>query len=196
MTRITIAAALIAAVSATPAIAQGEFSEGSQAKSWNLFGEEKARFEGVAIDALCVLAGDCPTDCGAGQRQMGILRSEDGRFLLANKNVQPAFTGATVDLAPYCGLTVEVDGLLVGDPDITPDLVDAKLFQVQTVRILDTDDVRKTDLWTSDWARRHTDVGGDGPWFRRDPKVMEQIEAHGRLGLGAEADQKFIEENF
>ncbi|MCH8951443.1 MAG: hypothetical protein IID49_04825 [Proteobacteria bacterium] len=188
------AAALILA--AAPALAGGEFSAGSEAKSWNLFGEEKARFEGKVVDALCLLTGDCPADCGAGKRQMGILRSSDGRFLLVNKNGQPVFTGASVDLAPYCGQTVEIDGLLVGDPDITPGLGDAKLFQVQTVRILGEGAAKKTNLWTKDWKRRNPDAGGKGPWFRRDPGVREQIEAHGRLGLGAEADRKYIEETF
>jgi hypothetical protein len=143
-----------------------------------------------------VLTGDCPADCGAGRRQLGVLRAADGRFLPATKNIQPAFTGATVDLAPYCGKDVEVDGLLIGDTDVTPGLAGAKLLQVQTIRVLGEDTVNKEDLWTRDWAERNRDAGGEGPWFRRDPKVMEQIEAHGRLGLGAEADQKFIEENF
>ena len=98
MMRHVIAAALILA--ASPTLAGGEFSAGSKAKSWSLFGEEKARFEGRVVDALCVLTSDCPTDCGAGKRQMGILRSTDGRFLLVNKNGQPVFTGAAVDLAP------------------------------------------------------------------------------------------------
>jgi hypothetical protein len=194
MMKYLVVAALILAASA--ALAEGEFSAGSKAKSWDLFGEEKARFEGKVVDALCVLTGDCPADCGAGKRQMGILRAADGRFLLVNKNIQPAFTGATVDLAPYCGQTVEVDGLLVGDRDVTPGLGDGRLYQVQTVRVLGEDAAKKANLWTKDWAERNADVGGKGPWFRRDPKVMEQIEAHGRLGLGAEADRKYIEENF
>jgi len=194
MRHLITAAALILA--ATPALAEGDFSAGSEAKSWNLFGEEKARFEGKVVDALCVLTGDCPADCGAGKRQMGILRSADGRFLLVNKNGQPAFTGATVDLTRYCGRTVEVDGLLVGDLDITPGLGEAKLFQVQTVRIPGETAAKKTNIWTRDWAKRNADLGGKGPWFRRDPGVMEQIEANGRLGLGEEEDRKYIEENF
>ena len=194
MMRHVIAAALILA--ASPALAEGEFSAGSKAKSWSLFGEEKARFEGKVVDALCLLTGDCPADCGAGKRQMGILRSADGRFLLVNKNGQPVFTGASVDLVPYCSQMVEVDGLLVGDREITPGLGEAKLLQVQTVRILGAEAANKTNLWTRDWAKRNPDAGGKGPWFRRDPGVMEQIEAHGRLGLGAEADRKYIEDNF
>jgi len=194
MRHLIAAAALILATA--PALAEGEFSAGSKAKSWNLFGEETARFEGKVVDALCLLTGDCPADCGAGKRQMGILRSSDDRFLLANKNGQPAFTGATVDLVAYCGQTVEVDGLLVGDRDITPGLGEAKLFQVQTVRILGEGAAKKTNLWTRDWKQRNPDAGGKGPWFRRDPRVTEQIKAHGRLGLGAEADRKYIEDNF
>ena len=121
---------------------------------------------------------------------MGILRSSDGHFILANKNGQPAFTGATVDLAPYCGQIVEVDGLLVGDPEITPGLGNAKLFQVQTIRAAGADKAaKKANLWTKDWKKRNPDVGGKGPWFKRDPKVAAEIEANGRLGLGAEADQ-------
>lgn len=185
---------LIAALAASPAVA-GDFSAGSQAKSWGLLGEELARFEGRVTDALCQITGDCPADCGAGKRQMGVLRAADGVFLLATKNTQPAFTGATVDLAPYCGREVEVDGLLVGDPDVTPGLT-AKMLQVQTVRVLGEETLHKTDRWTGDWSARHPDAAGEGPWFRRDPGVAAQIEAHGRLGLGAEADAKFIEENF
>jgi hypothetical protein len=186
---------LIAALGASPALA-GDFSEGSQAKSWGLLGEELARFEGTVIDALCVLTGDCPSDCGAGARQMGILRLADDQFVLATKNTQPAFTGANIDLAPYCGQTVEADGLLVGDSDVTPGLAGAKLLQVQTLRLLDEETVHKANLWTRDWDARNPDAGGEGPWFRRDPAVAAQIEAHGRLGLGAEADEQYIKDNF
>lgn len=186
---------ILALTAAGPALADGPFSEGSEAKSWSLFGEEKARFEGRVVDALCVLTGDCPGDCGAGARQMGILRAADGRFVLASKNGQPLFTGASVDLAAFCGRDVEVDGLLVGDDNITPGL-DAKIYQVQTIRLLGEDDAQQADLWTRKWEERFPAAEGDDPWFRRDPRIEAQIEAHGRLGLGAEADAAFAEENF
>ncbi len=186
---------IAAALAATPALAEGPFSAGSQAKSWGLLGEETARFEGTVVDALCALTGDCPADCGAGARQMGILRSADNAFVLATKNGQPAFTGATVDLAPYCGQTVEADGLLVGDRDATPGL-GAKLYQVQTVRVIGSQEATPTGLWTEDWAKRNAGVPGEGPWFERDPRVKAEIAAHGRLGLGEAEDKKFAEENF
>ena len=193
MKRMIIALALLAA---SPAVAGGEFAEGSKAKSWDLQGQENALFEGKVVDALCALTGDCPADCGAGERQMGIIRSSDGHFILANKNGQPAFPGAPVDLAPYCGQIVEVDGLLVGDPEITPGLGNAKLFQVQTIRVAGADKAVKTNHWTKDWKKRNPDVGGKGGWFKRDPNVAAEIEANGRLGLGAEADKLYIEDNF
>jgi len=185
----------VALLAAGPALAEGPFSEGSAAKSWNLFGEEKARFEGRVVDALCELTGDCPEDCGAGARQMGIVRSADDTFVFASKNGQPLFTGANVDLAAFCGQEVEVDGLLVGDESITPGLA-AKIYQVQTIRVVGEDEVHKANLWTKKWQERFPDAAGEGPWFRRDPRIEREIEEHGRLGLGPEADEAFAEENF
>lgn len=92
---------LVAALTAfaAPAYAQ-DFSDGSQAGSWNLYAEVPARFEAKVVDLLCELTGDCPQDCGAGRRQLGLLRSADNVLVLAMKNNQPLFTGAAVDLAP------------------------------------------------------------------------------------------------
>lgn len=191
----TLAMMAAALLAASPALAEGPFSEGSEAASWNLFGEEKARFRGRAVDALCALTGDCPADCGGGARQMGILRAADGAFVLAAKNAQPLFTGATVDLAAFCGMEIEVDGLLVGDPAITPGL-GAQVYQVQTVRVPGGDTVHEANLWTERWAERFPDAPGEGQWFERDPRVREEIAEHGYLGLGRAADEAFAEENF
>ena len=188
------AAGLLAGLFAAPALAQ-DFSEGSQAKEGNLFGVEKAKFEATVTDAVCALTGDCLADCGAGLRQMVVIRARDGVMMLVNKNGQPAFSGATVDLAPYCNQLVEVDGLMVGDPNITPGLK-AKLFMVQLVRPMGQEEWNKANLFTKDWAKKHPEWKGKGPWFRRDGRIKAEIEANGYLGLGAEADAKYIEENF
>ena len=190
MTRFLIGTAVAAAM-AMPAVA-ADFSEGSQAKPWGLVGERLARFEAKIVDVPCVLTGDCPEDCGAGLRQMAILREADGKMLLAFKNIQPIFTGATVDLAQYCGQTVTVDGLLVGDEEYTKG---AEIMQVQTVTV-GGGEPAKTDLWSKDWAEKNPDATGKGQWFRRDPRIKARIEAEGYLGLGLEEDQKYIEENF
>lgn len=193
----TIATALLAlAALAAPAAAPAQdFSQGSEAKSWNLFGEEKARFEARVVDAVCALSGDCPEDCGAGLRQMALIRSADGVMMLVNKNGQPAFSGATVDLAPYCGETVEVDGLMVGDPAITPGL-GAKLYQVQRIRLAGAAEWADANRFTADWAEKHPEAAGEGPWFRRDPQILEEIGRTGYLGLGPEVDAAFIADWF
>lgn len=185
--------ALIALLLATPALAaeDGAFSEGSEAKSWNLTAQEKARFTAKVVDILCEIAGDCPKDCGAGTRQMGLVREADGALIFPNKNGQPIFTGAATDLAPYCGKMVEVDGLLTGGDEITPG--SAKIYQVQRIRELGGE-WKKANRWTKEWARKNPDAKGKGPWFRRDPRITEEIAKDGYLGLGPDEDKVFIKD--
>jgi hypothetical protein len=171
----------------------GPFSDGSQAESWGLLGEEPARFTATVVDILCELTGDCPANCGEGTRHLGLLREADGQLVLAAKNAQAAFNGAVSDLLPHCGQRIEVDGLLVGDKEITP--LGAKIFQVQLIRG-PGGDWQKATLWTKQWQEDHPQATGAGPWYRRDPRVRAQIEANGYLGLGTQADQTFIEENY
>lgn len=172
----------------------GPFAEGSQAESWGLAGEEKARFEATVVDVLCELTGDCPADCGAGGRQLGLLRQADGALVLAAKNGQPLFTGAGQDLLPWCGQAVEVDGLMVGDPEAAP----ARVYQIQLIRKAGSGgEFVKADRWTQTWDARYPELAAlPGPWFRKDPRVAALVEANGWLGLGLETDAKFLEEWF
>ena len=176
---------------AFPALAQ-DFSEGSNAKSWNLYAEQPATFEAKVVDVLCQLTGDCPKDCGAGKRQIGLLRTADDVFVLAMKNRQAAFSGAAADLAPYCGQTVQVDGLLLDDPELNA----RNLYLVQSIRPAGADDWVKANQFTKVWAKEHPEAKGKGPWFRRDPRVNEVIAREGYLGLGLETDTAFITEWF
>ncbi len=58
------------------------FAPGSRAAdSWGLPGEKEVRFEAKVVDILCELTGDCPADCGAGKRQLGLLK-DDGTLVL------------------------------------------------------------------------------------------------------------------
>ena len=168
-------AGLLALALALPAAAQAQdFSAGSAAKSWGLLGEEMARFEAQVVDVLCELGGDCPEDCGGGARQLGLLRSADGVLVMPMKNGQPVFSGAVADLLPYCGETVEVDGLLVGEPEARP-----------------------ANRFTEAWATANPEAAAEGgEWFRADPDVRARIEAEGYLGLGPEVDAAFIAEWF
>lgn len=186
MLRCLCALALIA----TPLAAQ-DFSEGSEARSWNLYAEVPARFEAKVVDLLCTLTGDCPDDCGAGKRQMGLLRTADDVLVYPMKNSQPAFTGAAVELQPFCNQTVEVDGLLIDD-----EYVGARnVYLVQRLKADGADWIR-ANQWTKVWAKAHPDAKGKGPWFRRDPRVNAVIAREGHLGLGLEVDAAYIAEAF
>lgn len=189
-----IALGVAAALLAQPALAEAEFAEGSQVTGWdNLQGRENATFRAKVVDVICALTGDCPADCGGGARQMALLREADGALILAAKNAQPLFTGATEDLAPYCGQSVTVDGLLVGDPALT----DTKVYQVFLIRREGHEASAKAERWSRIWNRAHKDQAKrDEPWFRRDPAVRQAIEENGYLGLGSATDEAFIEENY
>lgn len=179
------------ALMASPLAAQ-DFSEGSEARSWNLYAEVPAKFEAQVVDLLCTLTGDCPADCGAGKRQLGLLRSVDGVLVLPMKNSQPAFTGAAVELAPFCGQTVTVDGLMLDDPELGAN----NLYLVQTILPAGADAKIKANQWTKAWAKAHPEAKGKGAWFRRDPRIKDIIATEGYLGLGLAEDEAYIAENF
>ncbi|MEM7488041.1 MAG: hypothetical protein AAF390_02845 [Pseudomonadota bacterium] len=176
---------------AGPAMAQ-DFSENSEARSWNLFAEVPARFTAVVSDPLCELAGQCADDCGGGARQLVLIREADDAMIFPLKNSQPAFTGAVAELAPFCGQQVEVDGLMIDDPEIGA----SNVYLVQTIRAVGDEEWIKANTWTKKWADENPEAAGDGPWFRRDPRILAEIEEEGYLGIGEDADQAFFEDWF
>ncbi len=178
-------------LAAAPLAAQ-DFSEGSEANSWNLYAEQPARFEARVVDVLCELTGDCPADCGAGTRQMGLVRSADDVLVLALKNNQPNFMGAATELAPFCNQTVTVDGLLIEDPDLGA----TNVYQVQTILPEGASEPVKANTASKRWAEANPDAAGEGPWFRRDPRIQAIIAEEGYLGLGLEEDAAYAEESF
>ncbi|MGF1474648.1 MAG: hypothetical protein ACFB6S_03700 [Geminicoccaceae bacterium] len=177
---LTVAAALVS-LSAVQVQAQE-----SEAKSWGLTGQELARFQAKVVDIECELGGECPDNCGDGRHQLGLVDSE-GTLIPVAKNTQPAFNGAVYDLLPYCGKDVEVDGLFSGHSGF-------RFYQVQLIKEVDAEEFAKTNLWTKVWAEKFPEAEGEGPWFRRDPRIQQRIEANGYLGLGPEADEQFIAE--
>jgi hypothetical protein len=174
-----------------PLMAQG-FSEGSTAKSWNLYAEQKAFFKAKVVDPLCTLAGDCPQNCGDGRRQLALLRAKDDVLVFPLKNSQAAFTGAANELLPFCGKDVEVDGLMIEDPDLSA----TNLYMVQKIRLSGDTKWIKANRRTKVWAKANPDAKGKGPWFRRDPRINAEIAKNGYLGLGLEIDKAFIKEWF
>lgn len=188
-----IAAAIALMVSAIPAGAQDIGSQDtgtrdSQAKTWNLTNEEKARFDARVVDILCELSGDCPANCGDGNRQLGLLRT-DGTLVLVFKNVQPIFSGAVEDLLPYCGKEVEVDGLFAAFDDAP-----AKAYQVQLIREKGDETFSRTNRWTKVWNAANPDLAKvKGPWFRKEPRINALIARDGYLGLGPDVDRELDE---
>ena len=179
---VSLASMAVFAVTALPLNAQE-----SQANSWNLTEEQASTFEAKVIDPLCDMSGDCPQNCGDGTRQLALKKS-DGEIVLVLKNGQPQFNGAVPDLLAFCGQDVEVDGLFTG-------FGGTRVYQVQLIRTAGTDVWQKANTWLDAWKAAHPEQAeGEGPWFRRDPAVLERIEKDGYLGLGKEADAKFIAE--
>ncbi len=169
----------IACLCAAPAAAQ-DFSEGSEAKSWNLYAEVPATFEAKVVDITCEITGDCADNCGDGKRQIGLLRAADGVLIFPNKNAQTGFQGAGTDLLPFCGQDVQVDGLMLVDEDIGLN----NIYQLQKIRAVGSEDWVKANTWSKQWAKRHPEAKGKGPWFRRDPRVNAIIAETGYLGQG------------
>ena len=168
-----------------------DFSIGSKAKEWNLYGEEKALFSGKVVDILCELTGNCAANCGSGKRHMGIVRSSDNQLIAVLKNRQASFNGATEDLLPYCNKMVDVDGLMIGEDEV----VTTKFYMVQLIRISGEDKWNKTTRWTKQWRAKNPEATGKGAWFRRDPRVKKQLAKSGHFGLGVDFDAKYLEEN-
>ena len=66
------------------------------------------------MDILCELTGDCPSNCGDGKRQFGLLL-DDGRLIPMVKNFGP-FAGTASDLKGFCGKWIIADGLFINNP--------------------------------------------------------------------------------
>ncbi len=157
------------------------------AESWGLPGEEEVRFEAKVVDLLCALTGDCPADCGAGQRQLGLLR-DDGTLVLPLKN-QVIFAGAAAELIGFCGRRVVADGLMVTNRGHS-------IFALQFVKSAPDGKWQRANRFLPGWAQRN---GVDAKsatakrWFENDPRVKDLIARDGKLGLGLEADRKYLE---
>ncbi len=156
------------------------------AKSWGVTGEEIARFEAKVVDIMCELTGDCPENCGDGKRQLGLIDG-DGKLILVGKNQSP-FSGAVVELLPFCGKQITADGLFTENRGV-------RFFAIQFVREGTDGEWRGATRFVSDWAEKNgfaADSAEAKQWFRNDPNVIRIIERDGLLGLGKEADEEFL----
>ncbi len=154
------------------------------AKSWGVTNEEIARFDAKVVDIACELGGDCPANCGDGKRQLGLL-TDDGKLILVSKNAT-AFTGAAEELVDFCNKQVTADGLWTENRGV-------RFFAIQFVREVGGE-WRAANRFTKKWsARTGIEESKAGNWFRHDLRIKEVFDQKGLLGLGAEADKKFLE---
>jgi hypothetical protein len=133
--------------------------------------EKPMEITGVVVDVLCEVAKRCVPDCGGGRRQLGI-RDANGKLTPVVKNTD-LFAGAQVDLAPHCGKTVTLDGLLFENPRMP-------IYMAQGIK---TDPNAKeftpVDGYVKQWTARN---GPAEEWFRADSRVKELIARNGVLG--------------
>jgi hypothetical protein len=189
---LTLGTSLLSALALSSVTAfAADFSKGSKAKDFGLNEAVQSTFSAKVVDLLCEVSGNCADNCGDGNRQLGLLRDADNKLIAVLKNGQFSFNGAAEDLLPYCNKKVDVDGIMVGDAEEH----NTQFYMVQFIREEGASEWSKTNRWTKAWAARNKDAKGKGPWFRRDPRVLKQIEASGYFGVGKEADIKYAKEN-
>lgn len=153
------------------------------AKSWGVSNEVKAEFTGTVVDIACELSGDCPPNCGDGNRQLGLKTEQDGTLLVA-KNLT-LYTGASVELVAFCGQTIEVDGLFTEHRNV-------RFFQVQQLRV-PGGDWQKATRFHQVWAEQYGGKPSKAKnWYKKDPRVETIITRDGYLGLGTAKDQEFF----
>jgi hypothetical protein len=160
---ITLSAALLLAFSASV----------QAAEEWGIEHEKKARFTAKVVDVACELTGDCPANCGAGKRQLGLLK-EDGLLWLVVKNGDP-FAGAVNDLIGFCGKKVIADGLEIRNPKM-------HLFQLQFKRLAPDGKWSRATQFSKDWAKKNNEKFAD-EWWERDKLVKEALADGGILGI-------------
>ncbi|HJP22376.1 MAG: hypothetical protein QF546_03920 [Alphaproteobacteria bacterium] len=146
------------------------------ANIWGLPAEEKVRFEARVVDILCELSGNCPTRCGAGKRQLGLLR-DDGTLVLAMKNAG-MFSGASEDLLPFCGRRIVADGLFSTNFGV-------RVFALQFLKPVDGEWNNARQFirnWSKTRGLKITDPKAKS-WFRHDEKIKAVIAEQGPTGL-------------
>lgn len=148
-------------------------AQAQAADEWGIDHEEIARWEAKVVDIACELTGDCPANCGAGKRQLGLLL-DDGRLVPVLKNFDP-FAGAAADLKDFCGKRIIADGLFINDPQLPH-------FALQFKRLAPDGKWSRANWFVRDWAEKHG-AANKGEWFRHDPAIKQVIARDGIFGI-------------
>ena len=157
------------------------------AEEWGLPDEKVVRFQAKVVDIACELTGNCPPDCGDGKRQLGLINTK-GKLILEIKNATP-FSGTADELIDFCGKQVIADGLFTTNNGYT-------VFALQFVREAPKGKWRRANRFLTKWAKRHhlpADSKKSRRRFANEFQVKKLIQEQGVLGLGPEADRKYIE---
>ncbi len=125
------------------------------------------------MDILCELTGDCPSNCGDGKRQFGLLL-DDGRLIPMVKNFDP-FAGTASDLKGFCGKRIIADGLFINNPKMP-------MFALQFKQLPPDGDWSRANWFVRDWAEKHG-AANKGEWFRHDPAIKKVIAKDGVFGI-------------
>ncbi|WP_419905601.1 hypothetical protein [Kiloniella sp.] len=143
------------------------------ANEWGIDGEEAKELNGTVVDLACELSGNCPAQCGAGKRQLGLLLADGTLYPVVKGGTN--FAGGTDDLIPHCGKSVHVDGLLITDPLMT-------IYFVQRIKSEETGEWSKAKQWGKNWKAANPGKKL-GRWFREDPRVAKIVAEGGKLGI-------------
>ncbi|WP_342359733.1 hypothetical protein [Terrarubrum flagellatum] len=160
--------------SATGALAAAVLALGAPARAGDLQGldnEQSLALKGTVVDLVCGLTGKCAPGCGGGKRQLG-LRADDGKLYATIKSVTD-FAGSTADLLPWCGKSVELDGLLIENPRM-------RVYLVQSIRAGASEPWKPTIAFQEQWSAKN---GKADEWYRVDPAVKTIIDADGVYGI-------------
>ena len=147
------------------------FTPARAADAWGIEHEKVVEITGRVVDLACTLKGDCPPECGAGKRQLGLL-TPDGKLRAVVKG-PVEFAGPVRDLMRYCGKTVQVDGLLIENPAI-------HIVMLQNIRERPDQPYVKAEQFAKDWE---TANGKAEEWYRDDRIVKDVIGADGVYGI-------------
>ncbi|WP_350334649.1 hypothetical protein [Coralliovum pocilloporae] len=151
------------------------------ANSWGLDYEEEKELQAKVVDIACELSGDCPPNCGDGQRQLGLLTAE-GTLIPVVKGGS-LFAGGVDELLSSCNQQVHVDGLFIKNPIM-------HMYFVQRIKSRATGKWLRANQWRKNWAKRNPDIK-KGKWFREDPLVKELVAQEGVFGIpGLEATEE------
>lgn len=141
------------------------------ADGWGIEHEKIVQMDVTVVDLTCALGKDCSPNCGGGKHQLAI-KTADGKLIPAVKGAS-IFAGATAELLPYCGKSVQVDGLLIENPAM-------RMFFVQNMREKSSEKWQPAEAFEKQWVKAH---GKADEWFRVDPLVKQTIAEDGVFGI-------------